>query len=81
MRSWFLSRRHLHWKDAQMCSTKLIPVKQFVLWQSFCITLRGETIYCIYVRGHQSTIIGLGGHTFAFVFKNDEMIPTQVICA
>lgn len=59
-----------------MCSKKLIPVKQFVLWQSFCMTLRGETVYDIYVRVHQSTIIGLGGHTLAFVFKNDQMIPT-----
>lgn len=57
-----------------MCSKKLIPVKQFVLWQSFCMTLRGETVYDIYVRGHQSAIIGLGGHTLAFVC--DQMIPT-----
>lgn len=63
-------------KTLKMCNKKLIPVKRFVLWQSFSMTLRGEAIYYLYVKGHQSAIIGLGGHTLAFVFKNDEMIPT-----
>lgn len=51
-------------------------MKQFVLWQSFTTTPGGEAIYYLYVRGHQSAVIGLGGHTLAFVFNNDEMIPT-----
>lgn len=54
--------------------------RNWFLWNSLCCSrlfvLSSGEKPLFYVRGHQSIIIGLGGHTLAFFWKNNETIPT-----